>query len=315
MVCSSFSDLASECEPTRCNTSNDIIFLRCDLGANPRRVPHLLFQWRRQGARKNNETFGSKRDRGVSSEAPMPSRGSCHNAHSRGRNFSGRLAALEISGAAPTPTSCSSGPAKLGRMLLRARRAVASVSLSSQFTQSHQQAMRFPANPLTLPKYFAKLASVLDRPRSARSLEELFGADAGVATTGMQRGSQWRSRRRRAPAAGRPCPGAVHSTHPSRVQCLGVITAAHDTSVRENLMTLPRECWSWQRHAKEHLLHRCGHFRTLRRVVGSWPLLGLSEPGARPDVHWPPAEASAVIVWHREAAALEAKHALQFKQQ
>ena len=36
-----------------------------------------------------------------------------------------------------------------------------------------------------------------------------------------------------------------------------------------------------------------------------WPLLGLSDQDARPDVHWSPAEASAVIAWRREAAALE----------
>ena len=40
-------------------------------------------------------------------------------------------------------------------------------------------------------------------------------------------------------------------------------------------------------------------------LVWGWPLLGLSDPDARPDVHWSPAEASAVIAWHREAAALE----------
>ena len=42
------------------------------------------------------------------------------------------------------------------------------------------------------------------------------------------------------------------------------------------------------------------------RVCGKGQLLGLSDPDARPDVHWPPAEASVVIAWHREAAALEA---------
>ena len=39
----------------------------------------------------------------------------------------------------------------------------------------------------------------------------------------------------------------------------GVIIAAHET--------LPGESWSRQRNAREHLLHHCGHFRTLRRVV------------------------------------------------
>ena len=102
---------------------------------------------------------------------------------------------------------------------------------------------------------------------------------------------------------------------------------------REYGMTLPAVSWSWQRHAKEHLHHHCGHFRTLRRFIvmvadtvddgrigglerqnavlcqicgilesaandsshdlaWDWPLLGLSDPDARPDVHWSPIEAS-----------------------
>ena len=40
-------------------------------------------------------------------------------------------------------------------------------------------------------------------------------------------------------------------------------------------------------------------------LAWGWPLLGLSDPYAPPDVHWSPAEASAVIAWHREAATLE----------
>ena len=39
------------------------------------------------------------------------------------------------------------------------------------------------------------------------------------------------------------------------------------------------------------------------RVCSKGQLLGLSDPDARSDVHWPPAEASAVIAWHKEAAA------------
>ena len=40
-------------------------------------------------------------------------------------------------------------------------------------------------------------------------------------------------------------------------------------------------------------------------LAWGWPLLGLSDPDARPDVDWSPAEASAVIAWHWQAAALE----------
>ena len=40
-------------------------------------------------------------------------------------------------------------------------------------------------------------------------------------------------------------------------------------------------------------------------VSNKGQLLGLSDSDARPDVHWLPAEASAAIAWHSEAAALE----------
>ena len=40
-----------------------------------------------------------------------------------------------------------------------------------------------------------------------------------------------------------------------------VITAAHEWRVREDLVTLPGESCTLG-HAKEHLLHHCGHFRT-----------------------------------------------------
>ena len=53
----------------------------------------------------------------------------------------------------------------------------------------------------------------------------------------------------------------------TRHEYSGVIIVAHETRVREDLMTHPGKPWSWQRHAKEHLLHHCGNFRTLRRVI------------------------------------------------
>ena len=72
--------------------------------------------------------------------------------------------------------------------------------------------------------------------------------------------------------------------------------------------------------------HRQGQNRRIRQATrdalpdlrdtrifseGQWPRLGVelavarTVRYARPDVHWSPAEAPAVIVWHREAAALE----------
>ena len=46
-------------------------------------------------------------------------------------------------------------------------------------------------------------------------------------------------------------------------------------------------------------------YSILQRRTCGWPLLGLADSDARPDVHWSPAEASAVVAWHREAAAFE----------
>ena len=127
--------------------------------------------------------------------------------------------------------------------------------------------------PLGLAEVLAKWAPVMDKPRSARSLE-----------------------------------------------------------VWEDLVTLPVESWNWQRHAKEHLLHHCGHFRTstkghregcgsprrrqkrrtratARDVVpdlwdtrvrsgGQWPRFGL-------EVALAGAEASTlVIAWHVESQAV-----------
>ena len=49
----------------------------------------------------------------------------------------------------------------------------------------------------------------------------------------------------------------------------------------------------------------CGAKDSGHDLVWGCPLLGLSDPNAQPDVHWSPAKASAVVAWHREAAALE----------
>ena len=40
-----------------------------------------------------------------------------------------------------------------------------------------------PRQPLNFAEVLAKLAAVLDKPTSSRSLEEEFGVDSGVATT------------------------------------------------------------------------------------------------------------------------------------
>ena len=138
-----------------------------------------------RGRQKDSEAFGSTRGCGPFSEAPESG---AMLAHAEG--FAGRLAALEVSGAAPIPTPCSSGPSMLGlraasrksgspalheaRTLLGARAGISRIRLHVKPVCAVPSKKRCAFQP--------KSASVLDKPRSARSLEK-FGADAGVATT------------------------------------------------------------------------------------------------------------------------------------
>ena len=129
---------------------------------------------------------------------------------------------------------------------------------------------------------------------------------------------------RRGPATERPCPGAAHSTHPSRIPWDHQYGARNEGAGRSDDSS--RESWIWQRvmvagafnegrnggFERQHAM-LCQMYRILESgakdnghdLVWGWPLLGLSDPDARPSVHWSPAKASAVIAWHREAAALE----------
>ena len=107
--------------------------------------------------------------------------------------FAGRLAALDVSGAAIIPTLCSSSRAMLGipaasrkssspalheaRTLLGASACISCIRLIFKPTRA------VPSKSDALHEVLTKLASVLDRPTSARSLEEEFGVDPGVATT------------------------------------------------------------------------------------------------------------------------------------
>ena len=155
--------------------------------------------------------------------------------------------------------------------------------------------------PLDLARVLAKLATVLDEPRSSRSLEEVqSGYGSGNNGNEVHRGLRRRIRRRRAPAAGQPRPDA-HSTQPSRT-FQSYHRGAQDGGTRR------ADDSSRGRHAEEYLLHRCGHLLSLRwvsvmvtgdldegriggcerppardtlsdaRVCGKGQLLGLSDP-------------------------------------
>ena len=105
-----------------------------------------------------------------------------------------------------------------------------------------------------------------DKPRSEGSLEEEFGMDPGVATTEaeftevLNGGGSGHAQVERTLC--------IHHAHPV------LIIVALETRVREDLMTLPEESGSWDRHAEDDLLHHC--------LIWDGPELGLPVPGARP---------------------------------
>ena len=264
----------------------------------------------------------TKRDRGPASEASVPSRIPGNGARSHGR-FRWQVGRPRSQWGCSRPDALHFEPCDVGNSCCLAKDKQPSVtrgshsassrrrqshSQTSQLARSHQKAKCLLAN-------LSKYSSSGQRPRSSRSVEEEFGVDPGVATMeteltdvlhggGSGRGGVQRlnghAQVQRIPRIRHECPGVIE-------------TMAHETraGVTED----------------QHLLHHCGHFRTLQRVNGStrccarsmgyanlqrrtvattwgWPLLGLSDPDARPNVHWSPAEASAVTAWCRRAAAL-----------
>ena len=118
------------------------------------------------------------------------------------------------------------------RTLLGAGAGISRVRLLVKPTRAVPPKSDAPHRPhLDLADVLAKLASVLDRPRSARSLEEEFGVDLGVATEaeyteilngggsgggGLQRlgghAQEQRFQRTR-----HECPGVVTAAHGARV--------------------------------------------------------------------------------------------------
>ena len=103
------------------------------------------------------------------------------------KEFACRLAALEVSGVAPIPTPCSSilasrkssSPAlHEARTLLGAGAGFSRIRLPAKPTRAvPPDSDVLPRQPLGLDEVVAKLAAVLDKPRSSRSVEEEFGVD------------------------------------------------------------------------------------------------------------------------------------------
>ena len=137
---------------------------------------------------------------------------------------------------------------RLARCMEPVQASVASLSLSSQLAVPSKK--RYASSPTFQPcEVLAKLAAVLDKPGNSRSLEEEFGVNPGRPSTETEYtevlnggGSGGRGLQRLGGHA------AAHFTHPSRMPW-SCHCGARD--VREDLMTLPGESWSWQRHAKE----------------------------------------------------------------
>ena len=46
-----------------------------------------------------------------------------------------------------------------------------------------------------------------------------------------------------------------------------IILAYHESSIKKDLGVLPRESWSWTRHAYDEVIGHCGHFKSLRRSI------------------------------------------------
>ena len=90
--------------------------------------------------------------------------------------------------AVPAALRKSSGPAsREARILLRAGAGISRIRLLAMPSRAVLPKSDVPPRqPLDIAEVLAKLATVLDKPRSSRSLEEEFGVDLGVATTETQ---------------------------------------------------------------------------------------------------------------------------------
>ena len=169
--------------------------------------------------------------------------------------FTGRLAAIDVKGAVPT-LACSSNPAIASRRSSAPAPHEVRIPLGAGAGTSR---IRFFGKPICavpsktdlLPPLPLDLAAVavLDIPRSSRSLEE------GVAATETDQEGKFSSN-----WATMPTCSAFHAPVTSAVEL--IITARHGKRVRKDQNTLLREYCRQQ-----HLVHHCGHLRTLRRVV------------------------------------------------
>ena len=186
---------------------------------------------------------------------------------------------------------------------------VASVSLSSQLAQSHQKAMCVSANFSTLPMYLQSWLQCSTGPEAHTHWRKSSGW--------IQEWRQQRSAPRLSTAADQTrvrqdliveLAKTRKGASPSPLRSLPNFTNCHRDGWENPRRRQNRRIRTPARHV---VPDQRGYSSLQRRTVATiwhgWPLLGLSDHNAGPDVHWSPAKASAVIAWHREAAARDGK--------
>ena len=205
---------------------------------------------------KGSEATTTKRDRRPASEASVPSRipGNGARFHRSWQAAlevrllpSGRLAVRALRCWDSCCLAKDSSPALHEPRTTQA--SVAFVSRSSQLARSPRK--RCASSPTSRPcrstckagsssGQAQKLTLTRGRVRS--------GSGCGKNGDGTNRCSQRRRiRRERLQRLNRQA--QVQRNLRTRHECPGVIITAHETRVREDLITLPGQSWSWQRHA------------------------------------------------------------------
>ena len=159
---------------------------------------------------------------------------------------------LEIVSEVPVEFTQFSPDERLLHTPLRTRSAASTRAVSSMGGVPAPQ-------PLGAAGVLAKSITVLGKIRNARSLEEEFG-DPGVTTSKPEYtevfnggGSEGEGLQQLGDHA------QVERTLCIRHEYPGVIIAALEARVREDLTTHPEESGSWERHAEEYPLRHCGH--------------------------------------------------------
>ena len=182
--------------------------------------------------KQDGETFGSRRDRGASSEAPTPSRVSGHNVRSHGRIYwqAGRprsqwgcahsngvqFGSCELGKHSASRSRAAQRHTRLALCLEPVQASVASVK-SIRAVPSKKKCGSPQTSRTCRSTCKAGFSSGQAQKRTFSGGGVRSGSGSCDNRSGTHRGSpRWRIRGR-APAAGRPCPGAAHSTYPSRV--------------------------------------------------------------------------------------------------